>query len=72
MNAIVQATTAGDDYEIAFTAPASKRADVFEAAARVANTPVAEIGRVEEGSGVSLIDADGRAVPVARSGYTHF
>jgi thiamine-monophosphate kinase len=71
LDAIVQAATAGDDYEIAFTAPEATRAEV-EAAARDAKTLVTEIGRVEEGAGVSLIDADGGDVPVTRSGYTHF
>ena len=71
LDAIVQAATAGDDYEIAFTAPEAKRAAV-DAAARDAKIPVTEIGRVEEGGGVSLIDANGNDVPVASPGYVHF
>ncbi|HVU21804.1 MAG TPA: thiamine-phosphate kinase [Rhizomicrobium sp.] len=61
--AIVQAATAGDDYEIAFTAPAMI-AD--------ARTPVSCIGRVEQGSGVALLDTEGREIAVARKGYSHF
>lgn len=67
--AVVRAATAGDDYEIAFTAP-SQRA-VMDAAKR-AGVPVALIGRVEKGSGVALTGADGREIPVPRAGFTHF
>ncbi len=67
--AIVRAATAGDDYEIAFTA--SSEGKVMEAAMH-AGTAVARIGRVEEGSGVALLDAGGREIPVSRTGFTHF
>jgi thiamine-monophosphate kinase len=68
---IVRAVTAGDDYEIAFTAPASGRAAVFSAAAK-AGVPVTEIGRVEAGKGAVLCDPQGRNIPVDRPGYVHF
>lgn len=69
--AIVRAVSAGDDYEIAFTAPAAKREAVMAAAARV-GVPVTEIGRVQAGAGVVLLDENGREIPVTRAGYTHF
>lgn len=61
--AIVRAATAGDDYEIAFTAcgPASEPL-----------TQVTCIGRVEKGEGVVLLDAKGREIAVPRKGFTHF
>jgi thiamine-monophosphate kinase len=59
---IVRAVTAGDDYEIAFTAPGPVPADL----------PVTRIGHVEPGQGVVLVDAQGREIPVSRAGYTHF
>src|ERR1700749_134214 len=62
-DAIVRAATAGDDYEIAFTASALI-AD--------ARTPVTCIGQVEQGSGVALLDAEGREIAVPRKGYSHF
>lgn len=65
------AATAGDDYEIAFTAPASSAAEI-EAAAAESGTPVTAIGRVEAGQGVRLLDAAGVQIPVRRAGYTHF
>ena len=69
--AIVCAATAGDDFEIAFTAPAAKRAEVMEAASK-ANTAVTEIGRVGKGEGVALLDAASKEIPLKRAGFTHF
>jgi thiamine-monophosphate kinase len=71
MDAIARAATAGDDYEIAFTAPAKLRSAIA-AAANEAKVAVREIGRVEDGEGVVLLDANGQRVPVQRAGYTHF
>jgi thiamine-monophosphate kinase len=69
--AIARAVTSGDDYEIAFTAPAAKRDSVMTAG-KVAGVPVTEIGHVEAGKGVVLLDAKGAAIPLARAGFTHF
>lgn len=69
--AVVRAATAGDDYELAFTAAASRRAEVLAAAER-AGVPVGEIGRVEAGQGIVLRDRQGREIPVGRPGWTHF
>jgi thiamine-monophosphate kinase len=69
--AAARAAIAGDDYEIAFTAPASRRADVANAAAR-SGVAVAEIGRVAAGEGAVLLDASGKAIALVRGGYAHF
>ena len=71
LKAIAHAATAGDDYEIAFTAPVSAR-DAIRSAAREANVNVHEIGRVEEGQGATLVDGAGKSVPLGRLGFTHF
>lgn len=68
---VARAATCGDDYEIAFTAPPEKRNAVVEATRKSA-TQVTEIGIVEEGSGVVLLDAQAREIPLARAGFTHF
>jgi thiamine-monophosphate kinase len=65
----VQAATAGDDYEIAFTAPS--RAAVMRAA-RKAGVIVTEIGKVERGRGMVLLDASAREIKLVRKGYAHF
>ncbi len=46
----------GDDYELVFTAPASRRAQVASAS-RDAGVAVTRIGRIEHGAGVRLIEA---------------
>lgn len=63
------AAGAGDDYEIAFTAPRSAAA--LEAVRRI-GTQVTEIGRVVSGRGVALLDEGGNPIQVPRQGYTHF
>jgi thiamine-monophosphate kinase len=61
----------GDDYELAFTAPASLRDAVQSAAAR-ANTPVTRIGHIEAQAGLRLVDANGQIVPNHWASFDHF
>lgn len=61
----------GDDYELAFTAPAQQHDAVLAAAAR-AGTRVTRIGRIEGEPGVRVVDASGRPVPHALRGFDHF
>jgi thiamine-monophosphate kinase len=68
--AIVRAATAGDDYQIVFTAAPNRHADVMRAADDY-RTQVTRIGRVETGTGVELT-RQGRTLAVPRSGYRHF
>jgi len=61
----------GDDYELAFTAPAARRAAILALAAEL-GLPLARIGRVRDGApGVTVLDDAGTPV-TARSGYDHF
>jgi thiamine-monophosphate kinase len=69
--AVKRAASAGDDYEIAFTAPPGVRVPLENAAA-TAGVPIHEIGRVENGSGVAFLGRDGRDIEIERPGYTHF
>jgi thiamine-monophosphate kinase len=57
--------TGGEDYELLFTAPADRKAEL-------ALLPVTVIGRMEAGQGTSVIDAEGHAVATGRGGYRHF
>lgn len=61
----------GDDYELAFTAPASQHAAVREAA-QTAATPVTCIGTVQAEPGVRLVDAQGNTVAHSYRGFDHF
>ena len=64
------AVIAGDDYEIAFTAPLNLRDSLREIAAQT-GVPVTEIGHVESGSGTVLLDGDGHQVRLRQMGYVH-
>jgi thiamine-monophosphate kinase len=68
---VLRVATAGDDYEIAFTAPASARTRVAELS-RTSGVAITEVGRVEAGSGAYLLDERGRPIAVPRPGFTHF
>lgn len=65
------ALTAGDDYELVFTAPAGKKRAVA-AAAQKAGVKVARIGKVAKGEGVQVLDLSGRALEFNGQGYDHF
>ncbi|MFC5519951.1 thiamine-phosphate kinase [Polaromonas jejuensis] len=61
----------GDDYELAFTAPASAR-EAVRTASQQAGTPVTRIGRIEAERGLRLVDANGQPVPNTFSSFDHF
>lgn len=63
--------TAGDDYEILFSAPPAMRRSVA-VAAEAARTPVTRIGVLKKGEGAALLDENGRALDVGAAGYDHF
>lgn len=65
------ALTAGDDYELVFTAPAGKKKAVA-AAAKKAGVKVSRIGKVAKGEGVEVLDLSGRAMSFTGTGYQHF
>lgn len=62
---------AGDDYELLFAAPAGAT-EAIQALSSLLQIPVTEIGRIEAGAGVRLVDDAGRTIPVKASGYRHF
>ncbi len=61
----------GDDYELVFTAD-PRAADAVAHAAREAGVPVTEIGRIEAGAAVTVVDDAGREVETGAGGYRHF
>ncbi|MFD0668083.1 thiamine-phosphate kinase [Ramlibacter sp. MAHUQ-53] len=65
------ALAGGDDYELAFTAPATRREAVL-AAARTAGTRVTCIGHTEAAAGLRLVDGQGRAVEGRFASWDHF
>jgi thiamine-monophosphate kinase len=61
----------GDDYEILATVPPGRAAD-FEEAAMELGAAVTDIGEIEEGRGLTLLDGNGLPVTLAKLGYDHF
>jgi thiamine-monophosphate kinase len=61
----------GDDYELAFTAPASAR-DAVESAGHAAGVAVTRIGRIEAEQGLRLVDAQGAPLEHRYASFDHF
>jgi thiamine-monophosphate kinase len=61
----------GDDYELAFTAPADRR-EAVQAASRAAGTAVTRIGAIEAEPGLRLVDAQGRPLERQFASFDHF
>jgi thiamine-monophosphate kinase len=63
--------TGGDDYELLFAAP-PEASDEIAALSRSLALPITEIGVIEAGDGVRLLDADGAPIPIDSAGWRHF
>jgi thiamine-monophosphate kinase len=63
--------TAGDDYELLFTAPPQASAAIDRLATEL-GLRITAIGTIDPGAGVRLVDAGGNPIPVATAGYRHF
>ena len=68
---IADLVTGGDDYELLFCALPSARDDIVALGRRL-DLALTRIGAIEPGQGVTVVDADGRPLPIARAGYQHF
>ncbi|MBO9515354.1 MAG: thiamine-phosphate kinase [Variovorax sp.] len=65
------ALAGGDDYELCFTAPPSRR-EAVEQAGREASVPVTRIGRIEAQAGLRIVDAQGRPITQRYASFDHF
>ena len=65
------ALAGGDDYELAFCAPANQREAVL-AASRAAVTRVTRIGHIDEEAGLRLLDTRGRTIERPYASFDHF
>jgi len=61
----------GDDYELCFTVPAARRAELPCIAARL-NLPLTRIGNIVAGRGCIVHDAAGNPFNIGVGGYDHF
>jgi thiamine-monophosphate kinase len=72
-DALIQrcALTGGDDYELCFTAPAARRAEMLAICERI-GLPLAQIGLIRAGAGVEVRDARDAAIELGVRGFDHF
>jgi thiamine-monophosphate kinase len=66
-----QLATGGDDYELLFTAPAEAD-DEITSLSQGLGLPITEIGVIEAGERVRLVDANGREITIDKAGWRHF
>ena len=67
---IADLVAGGDDYELLFSAPPARRGAVA-ALGRTLDLPLARIGTLGSGRGVSVFDGTGHPLPLERTGYRH-
>ncbi len=65
---ILSMITAGDDYELLFTVPESKREKIEELQSIV---PITEIGRLTNSGELIVLDKHGQQVKISKFGYEH-
>jgi thiamine-monophosphate kinase len=65
------ATSAGDDYELCFTLPMEKQAQLDKHIKSLAY-PVSCIGKIVKGKGISWFQGNGREVKLDAEGFQHF
>lgn len=65
------ALTGGDDYELCFTAPPERQAEL-ERKLAVLELPVTCIGSVDPEPGLRVMEASGHGLKLAEPGYKHF
>jgi thiamine-monophosphate kinase len=61
----------GDDYELCFTAPVAKRAEIEMLAIRLSQQ-LSRIGEIVPGQGCRVIAGNGSVMKIMESGYDHF
>jgi thiamine-monophosphate kinase len=62
---------AGDDYELLFTLPPTKRDDALKASKEM-GVALTQIGHIESGEGVVVEDESGAPIAISHAGYQHF
>ena len=63
--------TGGDVYELCFTADTARRDDIVRIGEQL-DIPLTRIGMMQEGEGLDVMDADGKAMAVGCGGFDHF
>lgn len=61
----------GDDYELLFTAAPGSRREIVALSARL-HLAISRIGRIAQGSGVTVLDESGAPIALPAKGFEHF
>ncbi len=61
----------GDDYELCFTAPPNARESMADLSDML-GVALTRIGTIEDGTGIELLDANGRQIAIDGRGFDHF
>lgn len=61
----------GDDYELCFTAPPSHHDKIIALAGRI-GLPLTPVGRIKDGSGITVLDKQGKIMSSRVTGFDHF
>lgn len=61
----------GDDYELCFTAPETRRREIEDLATEL-SVPLTRIGKILPGEGLRVENADGQIITMETTGYDHF
>jgi thiamine-monophosphate kinase len=65
------ALAGGEDYELLFTAPASRKQEISAILQRL-GTPVTAIGEITDGRRLHVISGDGSEYRITKRGFNHF
>jgi thiamine-monophosphate kinase len=65
------ALAGGDDYELLFTAPSKRRAEITALSRRL-DLPLSRIGMIRADQGLHVLDEKGQELPVRKAGWQHF
>lgn len=61
----------GDDYELCLVAPEKAEAELMQSA-RVNNVTLTCIGRIKQGSELTVLGSNGKSFDIGATGYKHF
>ncbi|MBY0577799.1 MAG: thiamine-phosphate kinase [Burkholderiales bacterium] len=61
----------GDDYELCFTAPVERSEEIL-ALGKSLSMRLTRVGKIAAGAGLTLLDAQGKAIAMEETGYEHF
>ncbi|MFT8989176.1 MAG: thiamine-phosphate kinase [Gluconobacter albidus] len=68
---LMQRLCGGDDYELLITCP-PERSQALQTACQTTHIPIHRIGKVQTGSGVRVLDAEGQDIVPEQDGWQHF